>query len=184
MGLIAALGCPQKQPALLLPAEAGVDAGAVTAGIDAGIPDGGGAPSTPAALPGLGLVARWDGGQADLLGAPDASVAPLSDFVLSTSAVLADCRVRVLDDDDRMVPNHAAFRRGDGGSTVELALVQPLPSKHCCRFVVDGELGQSIGSADHHLYQPLQARFSVWQAPAAPETGLARRHHHRHRRRH
>ncbi len=135
----------------------------------------------PPALPDLALSADWDGGQADLE-RPDASISPISNFHLQTSVVLDDCRIRILDDDDRMVPNHAAFRRSDGGTTVELSVPKPIPSKRCCRFVVDGELGDGglIVSADRHFYQSLEARFAIWPQPAPPPG--AARHHSRHRR--
>jgi hypothetical protein len=154
------------------------------AGLDAGA-DGGLAPvwvdAGPPPLPDLGLTARWDGGLADLE-TPDASVSPLSEFRLQTSALLDDCRVRILDDDDRMVPNRAAFQRRDGGTVVDLSVTKPIPSKRCCRFVVDGELGDGglIVSADHHFYQPLQVRFGIWPQPAPPPGTV--RHHRRHHR--
>lgn len=150
--------------------DAGTGAGPVW--IDAG----------PPPLPEPGLTATWDGGQADLL-FPDASVYPLSEFRLQTSAVLADCRVRILDDDDRMLPNHATFERSDGGTMVELTVTRALPSKHCCRFVVDGELEELIVTSDHHLHQPLQVRFGVWPQPATdPSSGKVRHRRRRHHR--
>jgi hypothetical protein len=136
----------------------------------------------PQLLPEPSLTATWDGGQADLLLAPNTTVSPVSDFRFETSAVLADCRVRILDDDERMVPNHAEFQRG-AGTTIDLTLAKPLPSKHCCRFVVDGELSNLIATADHHYYQPLQARFGVWPQPGEASTRKTHRrrqnHHHR-----
>jgi hypothetical protein len=153
----------------------------VDAGFDAGVLDAGSVwvDAGPQPLPDLRLVASWDGGQADLE-LPDASVSPLAEFRFETSAVVADCRVRVLDDDERMVPNHAAFHRSDGGTLVDLSVSKPIPGKRCCRFVVDGEVGDLVAGSDHRLYQPHQARFSVWPQPAPP-AGPTRRHR-RHRR--
>ncbi len=170
-----AVSCGQPKPSL-------TPAGASDAGHDAGpalIIDAG-----PQPLPEPTLTATWDGGQADLL-APDASVSPMSEFRFETAVTLADCRIRILDDDERMLPNHAAFERGNGGTTVDLTVTKALPSKHCCRFVVDGDLGSLMASSDHRLYQPLQARFSVWPQPAGAGSSRHKSHRrNRHRRHH
>lgn len=151
--------------------DAGSDAG--PAWVDAG----------PQPLPDTILTATWDGGQADLL-APDASVSPVSELRFETSVALGDCRIRILDDDDRMLPNHAAFNRGDNGTTVDVILTKPLPSRRCCRFMVDGDLGDLIATLDHHLYQPMQTHFGVWPQSGGSLSGKAHRRHQKHRRHH
>jgi hypothetical protein len=174
LGLLGVLAVCCGQPSRS--ADAGPDAGPAGGLAEVWIDAG------PQPLPDVDLVASWDGGKADLE-IPDASISPTSQILLRTSVALDDCRVRVLDDDDRMLPNHAAFRRGDAGTTVDMSITKALPSKRCCRLVVDGELGDGglIVSSDRHYFQPLQVRFGVWPQPTPPPSLHHHRRHHRSR---
>ncbi|MHB8418902.1 MAG: hypothetical protein ACYDCL_12565 [Myxococcales bacterium] len=141
------------------------DAAAIPAAIDAG----------PRPLPDATLEALWDGGALDLTAAPDASLPEGALLRFVTSAALDDCRLRVLDDQDRMQPNHALLSHPDGGTVAWLQPTRPWPSRQCCRFAVDGERGPLPADAAGQLYQPFLRRFSVLPS-AAPARAVRRRH--------
>ena len=165
-----AFGC--RKPAMPPIAPVVVDAGpaALAPVVDAG----------PGALPTAHCSASWDGGLSELpLADRDAGISPRSTFRFTTAVQLEDCRARLLDDDDRMLPSHAVLSVDpDGGTVATLELTVPLPARQCCRLRIDGERGELPAAADGRAYLPFEVRFRVWPEPAAPlEAG-----HHRHRR--
>src|SRR5450631_1724900 len=99
------------------------------------LPDAGAAlpvDAGPSVLPALKLTALWDGGTVDLL-APDASVPPGALLQLETGVALDDYRVRLLDDDDRLIEGQSRLRTGDGVTRVEIQPRAALPTARCCR---------------------------------------------------
>jgi hypothetical protein len=151
------------------------------------VPDAGTIPPVdagPALLPGLKLTARSDGGTVDLL-APDASVPPGALLVLEAGVALDDFRVRLLDDDDRLIEGQTRLRSGDGLTQVEIQPRSALPATRCCRLVLDGQL-EPLPSAAHRFYRPWQASLTIEPSPdALRKRGGApvRRHKHHVRRR-
>ncbi|MHB1843236.1 MAG: hypothetical protein ACYCWW_00195 [Deltaproteobacteria bacterium] len=155
------------------PTAAPLDAGSLaTELIDAG----------PQILPGLTIAARWDGGGADLM-APDASVPAEATFEVTTAAQLDDARIRILDAEEQLRPNHLVVRRGDGGTSMTIVPTAPLPSKLCCRLAIDGETSAMPTDLGGHPFLPVERHFSVWPSPASSIRAPGRRRHHRRRQR-
>ncbi|HUB09016.1 MAG TPA: hypothetical protein VMB50_18550 [Myxococcales bacterium] len=135
----------------------------------------------PQPLPAASLVAVWDGGTLDLRSTPDASLPPLALLRFSTAVRLADPRIRVLDDQDRMQPSHAVISSAGGGTLVTVQPTQPMSARQCCRFVVDGERQPLPLDAAGHRFLPFQVRFTVWPPPVSVASARPRhrRRHHR-----
>ncbi len=150
---------------------------------DAGPPPPPPVDAGPGPLPGFGAEAEWDGGRADLM-APDASVPGGAELTLRTSAELSDVRVRIIDSEYRLRPNRLEIEAADGGTSFVLRPSEPLPSKLCCRLVIDGEAGSLPTDVGGRRFLPLVLHFSVWPAPATAHAkpGKQRRRRRRHHR--
>ena len=156
--------CPDRAgPAV----DAGVVPDAGSAGVDAGVAepvDAG--PPQPAELAIVVTATASDGGF-ELI---DHEIDPVQRVSVWIPVVLADYRLRVFDEADRVVPSDDSAKETDGGIDYQVAFVEPLKSGRNYRLTIESQSGQTLdGFRDAELL--FKVRGEIQREPKKPAGG-------------
>lgn len=165
IGAVFALAaCPDRvSPAV----DAGIALDAGRAAFDAGVAelvDAG--PPQPAELAIVVTTTAADGGF-ELI---DRDIDPVQRMSIWIPVVLADYRLRVFDEADRVVPSDDLAKETDGGIDYQVAFVEPLKTGRNYRLTIESQSGQTLdGFRDAELL--FKVRGEVQREPKKPAGG-------------
>jgi len=157
--LIGLGACPSKTEAPVPDAAVAevVDAGAVVeAVVDAG-------PPQPAELQ-LTITAQLDDGGIEVVTAGE--IEPVQSLVVWIPVALADYRLRVFDESDKVVPSDDQAHDVDGGIDYAVSFLEPLKTGRTYRLTVEAQLGSALdGFKDAEVMMKVRGQIQPDKKP-------------------